>query len=74
MNYYTEIKNELINNEINPKYSIISVGKNNRYAHPNKEVLDNLKDSTIYRTDEVGSIKFKMKNNKLQIEICILQK
>lgn len=26
-------------NEINPKYSIISVGKNNRYGHPNKEVL-----------------------------------
>ena len=23
-------------NEINPKYSIISVGKNNRYGHPNK--------------------------------------
>ena len=32
-------------NEINPKYSIISVGKNNRYGHPNKEVLDNLKVS-----------------------------
>ena len=28
-------------NEINPKYSIISVGKNNRYGHPNKEVLNN---------------------------------
>ena len=27
-------------NEINPKYSIISVGKNNRYGHPNKEVLN----------------------------------
>ena len=26
--------------EINPKYSIISVGKNNRYGHPNKEVLN----------------------------------
>ena len=25
-------------NKINPKYSIISVGKNNRYGHPNKEV------------------------------------
>ena len=25
--------------EINPKYSIISLGKNNRYGHPNKEVL-----------------------------------
>ena len=57
-------------NEINPKYSIISVGKNNRYGHPNKEVLDNLEDSKIYRTDEDGSIMFKIKNNKLQIETC----
>ena len=24
-------------NEINPKYSIISVGKNNKYGHPNKK-------------------------------------
>ena len=57
-------------NEINPKYSIISVGKNNRYAHPNKEVLDNLKESKIYRTDQNGSVMFKIKNNKLKIETC----
>ena len=57
-------------NEINPKYSIISVGKNNRYGHPNKEVLNNLEDSKIYRTDQDGSIMFKIKNNKLQIETC----
>lgn len=57
-------------NEINPKYSIISVGKNNRYGHPNKDVLDNLKDSKIYRTDQDGSIMFKIKNNKLKIETC----
>ena len=57
-------------NEINPKYSIISVGKNNRYGHPNKEVLDNLENSKIYRTDEDGSIMFKIKNNKLKIETC----
>ncbi|MBO6195413.1 MAG: ComEC family DNA internalization-related competence protein [Bacilli bacterium] len=57
-------------NEINPKYSVISVGKNNRYGHPNKEVLDNLEDSKIYRTDEEGSIMFKIKNNKLQVETC----
>lgn len=55
-------------NEINPKYSIISVGKNNRYGHPNKEVLNNLDNSKIYRTDEDGSILFKIKNNKFQIE------
>ena len=57
-------------NEMNPKYSIISVGKNNRYGHPNKEVLENLKESKIYRTDQDGSIMFKIKNNQLKIETC----
>ena len=56
--------------EINPSYSIISVGKNNRYGHPNEEVLDNLADSKILRTDQEGSIMFKTKNNKLKIETC----
>ena len=54
--------------EIKPKYSIISVGKNNRYGHPNKEVLNNLRDSKIYRTDQDGSIMFKIKKNKLRFE------
>ena len=57
-------------NEINPKYSIISVGKNNRYGHPNKEALSNLKKSKIYRTDIDGSVLLKIKNNKLKIETC----
>ena len=57
-------------NEINPKYGVISVGNNNRYGHPNKEVLDNLNKSKIYRTDQDGSIMFKIKNNKLEIETC----
>ena len=54
--------------EIKPKYGVISVGKNNRYGHPNKEVLNNLSDSKIYRTDQDGSIMFKIKKNKLRIE------
>jgi len=58
-------------NEINLKYSVISVGKYNRYGHPNKEVLDNLNKSKIYRTDQDGSIMFKIKNNKLKIETCV---
>ena len=56
--------------EIKPKYSIISVGKNNRYGHPNKEVLNNLKQSKVYRTDQNGSIMFKIKNDKLKIKTC----
>ena len=58
-------------NEINPKYSIISVGKNNRYGHPNDSVLDNLQDSKVYRTDQYGSIMFKINNDRLKIETCI---
>ena len=57
--------------KINAKYSIISVGKNNRYGHPNDSVLDNLEYSKIYRTDQDGSIMFKIKNNKLKIGTCI---
>lgn len=56
--------------EMNPKYSVISVGKNNRYGHPNKEVLNNLDNSKIYRTDRDGSIMFKIKNNKLKLKAC----
>ena len=56
--------------KISPKYSIISVGKNNRYGHPNDSVLNNLEGSKIYRTDEDGSIMFKIKSNKLKKETC----
>ena len=55
---------------ISTRYSVISVGKNNRYGHPNEEVLDTLNDSKIYRTDQDGSIMFKIKKDKLQIETC----
>ncbi len=64
----TSSSKEFINN-INPKYSLISVGKNNMYGHPNKEVLDTLNNSIIYRTDIDGSIKFKF-GNKLEINSC----
>ena len=41
-----------------PKVSLISVGLNNKYGHPNKEVLDRLLvySKNIYRTDLHGSI------------------
>lgn len=56
-------------NMINPKYSFVSVGRNNRYGHPNEEVLDILRDSKIYRTDENGTIKLQIKNNKVNINL-----
>ena len=51
--------------KINPKYSIISVGRNNKYGHPNKETLEVLKDSNVYRTDTLGTIEVKI--NKTEV-------
>lgn len=56
--------------KINPKYSIISVGENNRYGHPNNEALKNLANSKIYRTDLDGSIEIKLNKNGYRIRTC----
>lgn len=55
---------------INPKYSLISVGKNNRYGHPKEEVLEVLKNSKIYRTDLDGSIEIKLNKSNYKIRTC----
>ena len=57
-------------NSINSKYSLISVGKNNRYGHPKDEVLDTLSNSTIFRTDIDGSIEIKLNKNGYRIRTC----
>lgn len=43
--------------QINSSISLISVGKNNIYHHPNKEVINNLSKSRIYRTDINNMVK-----------------
>ena len=58
-------------NEINPNYSIISVGKNNRYGHPNKEVLNNLRNSEILRTDLMGTISIKIRKKRMRINYMV---
>ena len=57
--------------EINPKYSLISVGKNNRYGHPKQSVLYTLSNSKIYRTDLDGSIQINLNKNRYKIRTCI---
>ena len=54
--------------EIKPKYGVISVGKNNRCGHPNKEVLNNLEGSKIYRTDRDGSIEIRINKHNRKIK------
>ena len=45
-------------NQIKPKYTIISVGKDNDYGHPNEKILERLENAEveIFRTDECGTI------------------
>ena len=63
---------EIFIDEVNPKYSIISVGEKNRYGHPNSSVVENLSISKVYRTDIDGNIIFKINNGKLEIKKGIL--
>lgn len=53
--------------KLKPTYSIISVGENNMYKHPNEEVLKNLSDSKILRTDLSGTISFVFNKNKYKV-------
>ena len=64
---YTSTGERLLR-KIKPNIGLISVGKNNLYKHPSKIVLDRLENMDIYRTDYDGSVLFRIKNNKLQIE------
>ena len=55
--------------KVNPKYSIIQVGKGNEYGFPKEVILNKLKylKSTIYRTDEVGTIIASSDGNNIDI-------
>lgn len=53
---------------IKPKYSLISVGENNRYSHPKENVLDILSKSKIYRTDINREIQIKIIKNNFSIK------
>jgi competence protein ComEC len=55
-----------------PKYSIISCGKYNKYGHPNKETLSKLKDinTNLLRTDIDNNIILISDGNTLKYQTC----
>jgi competence protein ComEC len=44
--------------KVNPKFAVVSAGKDNKYGHPAQTVMDRLKSKgvSVFRTDEQGTI------------------
>lgn len=67
---YTSTSTDFIN-VIKPKYSVISVGENNMYKHPNKSVLDILNNTKLFRTDVDGTIEVKINKKGYKIKTYV---
>ena len=52
---------------VSPKVAVIGVGENNKFGHPNNEIISRLEKSgaKIFRTDQMGEIIIKIDNNGL---------
>lgn len=61
-------------NYVDPKYAIISVGRNNKFNFPDNSVINRLSNSgiKIYRTDELNTIT--ITTNKLHKIECLIMK
>ncbi len=56
---------------VKPEISLIGVGKNNNFGHPNENVLKRIEESgsKIYRTDEMGEITINVtKRGRIRVE------
>lgn len=59
---------------VKPQYVLIGVGENNKFGHPNEDVVNRFEKNgaKIYRTDKMGEISiFVSQNGKIRIEKCI---
>lgn len=55
--------------KLQPEVALVPVGRNNRYGHPAKEVIDLLEEYgvKVYRADEDGAVQYKYRNEKMKI-------
>ncbi|SFE38603.1 competence protein [Trichococcus pasteurii] len=62
--------------QVQPKLALISAGKENRYGHPDAEILKRLKlrDISIFRTDQQGAIHFLYGSEKTEWRTILANK
>ncbi len=55
---------------VSPEYAVISVGEDNKFGHPRREVLDRLNrfGASIFRTDEDGTVKIFSDGEKISVK------
>jgi len=53
---------------VSPEVAIISMGRDNRFGHPHKEMLTILRGVKIYRTDSDGAIKIRESEKGIEIK------
>lgn len=56
-------RKELID-AVSPQMAVISVGGDNKFGHPHKDVLNRLADVLVMRTDQDGSVRFRQVDGK----------
>ena len=58
---------------VNPEIALIGVGENNKFGHPNKDVISKLENygAKIYRTDNNGEISIKIDRKGIKINKMI---
>ncbi|HJM83694.1 MAG TPA: DNA internalization-related competence protein ComEC/Rec2 [Candidatus Marinimicrobia bacterium] len=58
---------------VSPEFAVISVGKNNRYGHPSKKIVQRWVDSgtEVFRTDESGAVIFKIDSKGINIQTLV---
>ena len=61
-------------NVVDPQVAVVSVGKDNNYAHPNQDVMDRLEErvgpENIYRTDQRGTVEFITNGKRLWVKMA----
>ncbi|SDW39334.1 DNA internalization-related competence protein ComEC/Rec2 [Tepidimicrobium xylanilyticum] len=62
--------------EIKPRIGFISVGRNNSFSHPHRDVLERYEKHNIeiFRTDELGLISLKLNKSGYEIEFFLRDK
>jgi competence protein ComEC len=51
-----------------PEVAVVSVGRKNKFGHPDDIVLERFKDCELYRTDHHGAVIIKVKGKSIRIQ------